>query len=468
MPNAAVPRQPHPTGLYLLSTTEMWERFSFYGMKALLFIYVTGAVAAGGLGWSDEAGGWLMGIYSGLVYLTPIFGGYLADRYLGTHRSMVIGGYIIAAGHFVLAVETRWSLFVGLALVIIGTGFFKSTVSAMVGQLYAPADSRRDSAFTIFYMGINLGALLAPLVCGYLRVQYGWRYGFAAAGVGMVIGQLGYLLLRPRHLRGIGEAPERREANAAGGAAAATAPLTRDERRRIIAILIITFMVIIFWCAFEQASTSLTSFARARTDLTVASWLSWAVPGPREPGAAPAIPVEWFQSINPFFIVLLAPLFAMLWTALARRGIEPSVPVRMGCGMLIAAAGYVLMVFAAQLSEPDAGGVIRRVSPLWLIGAYLMASCGELCLSPVGLAMISKVSPARCVSLLMGVWFCAIFVGFFAAGVIGGSVERIAQAGFVLPGQAGFFLLFVIGPGAAGLLMLLLAPLIRRLMGDRA
>jgi POT family proton-dependent oligopeptide transporter len=279
----------------------------------------------------------------------------------------------------------------------------------------------------------------------------------------MVLGQLGYLLLRPRYLAGVGSAPTR-----TGPATAAhrDQPLTREEWRRITAILIITCMVILFWFAFEQASTSLTSFARERTDLRVAGWLSWAVPSPAASDAPPAIPVEWFQSINPFFVVLLAPLFAILWTALGRRGLEPSVSVRMGVGMLIAAAGYVLMVFAAQHSEPGVDGVARRVSPFWLIGAYLLATCGELCLSPVGLAMIAKLSPARCVSMLMGVWFCAIFVGFLAAGVVGGSLNRIAEAGFILKGQAGFFLLFVIGPGAAGLIMLALSPLLRRLMGE--
>ncbi len=476
-------RRGHPSGLYLLFTVEMWERFSFYGLKAFLVLYITGAVAAGGLGWSEKTGGLIMGTYGGLVYLTPILGGFLADRYLGTHRAMLIGGWIIALGHFTLAVETTPTLFLGLLFIIIGTGFFKSTVSAAVGQLYAPGDNRRDAAFTIFYMGINLGAFAAPLVCDFLRVQYGWRYGFAAAGVGMLLGQVIYVALRRPLLGDIGAPPAPRPRG--GAAAAPRVPLTSLERRRIAAILIVTFMVIFFWTAFEQASTSLTFFAQQRTDLTPPAWLAWATPVAAEPAAAetdhagaaspPAaagpqaavrqIPVGWFQSINPLLIILLAPLFASMWTRLAASGREPSVGVKMGVGMLLAAGGYVVMIFAAQASEGGGSGGIIRVSPWWLVATYFLTTCGELCLSPVGLSMISRYAPAAFVSQLMGVWFCAIFIANFAAGALGGMVNEIGKAGFVLSGQAGFFLLFVIGPGAAGLITLALSPAVRRLFG---
>lgn len=502
----------HPKGLYLLFTVEMWERFSFYGMKAILMLYMTTALVGGGLGWSDEYGGLILGTYAGLVYLTPVIGGYIADRYLGTRKSMIIGGYVIAAGHFCMAAETIPTFFGGLALIILGTGLFKSNVSTMVGQLYKQGDSRRDAAFTIFYMGINLGAFIAPLVCGFLQESLGFRYGFAAAGVGMVMGQLFFLAFSSRIMPGIGDPPAKNGAGTEAEKAKAAAmaqPLTTEERHRVLAVVIMACLVVFFWTAFEQASSSLTIFARDRIDMTPPRALEWAAveakqetpkvepakaaeeapaptPPPAEPAkpakpkaptAAPAqtgklLPVAWFQSVNPLLVIVMAPFFAMMWTGLARRKLEPSTPVKMGAGMLIAAAGFAIMVFAALKSQSgplnaDGFHTILRISPLWLMAAYLLHTMGELCLSPVGLSMVTKLAPLKFASLIMGAWFISNFVANFAAGLLGGYINTIGEAGFILEGQAGFFLLFVIVPAGVGILTILLAPMLKKLMHGR-
>ncbi|MBC7770896.1 MAG: peptide MFS transporter [Pyrinomonadaceae bacterium] len=500
----------HPKGLYLLFTVEMWERFSFYGMKAILMLYMTTALLSGGLGWSDEYGGLILGTYAGLVYLTPVIGGYLADRYLGTRRAMIIGGYVIAAGHFCMAAETIPTFFGGLGLIILGTGLFKSNVSTMVGQLYKQGDSRRDAAFTIFYMGINLGAFIAPLICAYLQESFGFRYGFAAAGVGMVLGQLFFLAFSSRIMPGIGNPPVKDGGGTTADrakAAAMSQPLTTEERHRVWSVIIMGCLVVFFWTAFEQASSSLTIFARDRVDMTPPRFLEWAaveakpkleVPAgaegspaaagsvapavappavPKAPTAAPAqtgkvLPVGWFQSVNPLLVIIMAPFFAMLWTGLARRKLEPSTPVKMGAGMLIAAAGFAIMVFAALESQTgavnsDGFRTIIRVSPLWLMAAYLLHTMGELCLSPVGLSMVTKLAPVKFASLIMGAWFISNFVANFAAGVLGGLINKIGDAGFILQGQAGFFLLFVITPTVVGILTIALAPTLKKLMHGR-
>ncbi len=501
----------HPPGLALLFITEMWERFSFYGMKALLTIYLIKATLDGGMGWTKEQAGNLMGWYGGLVYLTPIFGGYLADRFLGTHRCLLIGGSIIALGHFTLAIENSICFFLGLLLVVLGTGFFKSNVSTMVGQLYKPGDGRRDAAFTIFYMGINLGGFIAPLLCGFLRVKYGWNWGFSAAGFGMTLGLIVYAIGRPKYLAGVGDppAPLARAMPQRSTVAYAGEParLTREEKDRVLAILLTSFFVVFFWTAFEQAGTSMAFFAEERTDRTIPTWLpEWFIdfaaeqaPPTAEPahwggsllideaaafdpppasapdtaatgsGAAPSrgarrYPAEFFQSINSLFIILLAPLFAWAWTALRRSGREPSTPMKMAVGLLALSFGFVFMVVGARLS--DAG---VRVSGFWLTTAFLFITCGELCISPVGLSLVTKLAPLRFASALMGVWFLANFVANFTAGRTAGQIDRLASGpGFLLGGQADFFLLFVIVPALAGILMLALVPWLRRLMHGRA
>ncbi len=415
-----------------------------------------------GLNWDKPRAGSLMAWYAGLVYLLPILGGYLADRWLGTHRCLIIGGVIIAAGHFTMMLETIPSLYTGLALVIIGTGFFKANVSTMVGQIYRQGDPRRDAGFTIFYMGINLGAFIAPIICGWLRVRYGWSWGFGAAGVGMVLGLLQYLHGRPRHLAGVGLAPRSSESDAATRAEAQR-PLTRDEKQRIGVICILSFFVIFFWTAFEQSATSIAIFAEERSDRSLPGWLAWMVGGRPENGGPAMFPAEWVQSINPLFILILAPVFASLWVRLATMGREPSTPLKMAIGLISLGLGFIFMVFAAQA---NAGG--QLAPPIWVLLAFFVHTCAELCLSPVGLSAVTKLAPLKFASLMMGIWFLANFFANWIAGQTAGQIDNIAKAGFILPGYAGFFLIFVLAPCAAGVVLLALVPVLKKMSHGRA
>jgi len=485
----------HPRGLGLLFVTEMWERFSYYGMRAILVLYLVNA-----LRWDTARAAGLYGTYTMAVYLTPLVGGYLADRWIGTRRSMVLGGAIIAAGHFSLAFPSMPMFYVGLALIVVGTGFFKPNVSTQVGQMYSRGDPRRDSAFTIFYMGVNLGAFLGPLVCGYLAQteRFGWHWGFAAAGVGMVLGLIVYVLGREKYLPGIGLGVERRApadkaaraegdrrgfANAAIGAVAgavlaallagpaalplivgasvgATAAVTLlgthgDERRRVIALFILVFFVIFFWAAYEQAGSSMNLFADKNTDLTIGGW---------------TIPSSWFQSLNPLAILVFAPLFAALWQSLGARRREPSTAVKMVLGLFLLGVGFLFMVAGGRRAD---AGVL--VSPIWLTLAYLFHTWGELCLSPVGLSYVTKLAPARFASLLMGAWFLANAAANKIAGAIAAYTPLPGQArpaeagglaGFLQDVSAtnvGFYSIFVVSSFAAGALMLLFVRLLKRL-----
>ena len=448
--------QGQPPGLALLFVTEMWERFSYYGMRALLVLFLIGETDRGGLGWSTQAASQLYGWYTGLVYLTPIIGGYLADRYLGTHRALVIGGAVIALGHFSLALESLAGFYAGLILLILGTGFFKPNVSTMVGQLYELHDPRRDAGFTIFYMGINLGALLGPLICGYLgqSEQFGWRYGFAAAGIGMVLGLLVYLFGKKRYLGGIGDVPLRQS----GDDPADNQPLSREERHRIAALLIMAFFVIFFWLAFEQAGSSMTLFAERNTDRTTPTWLGWLI-------TEPSFPTAWFQAVNPAFILLLAPFFSLLWQRLGARNLELHTPLKMALGLWLLGSGFLVLVLGAYWSDR---GLL--VSPLWLIGAYFLHTCGELCLSPVGLSLVTRLAPLKFASMLMGMWFLANFAANLLAGYLAGMLEAVEQGEVfhILGGQADFFLIFVLSSTGVGGLLILLGPLFNRLMHGRA
>ncbi|MGH8614373.1 MAG: peptide MFS transporter [Gammaproteobacteria bacterium] len=447
-------RSRQPPGLALLFVTEMWERFSYYGMRALLVLFLIAETERGGFGWPVERASQLYGWYTGLVYLTPLVGGYLADRYLGTHRALVIGGSLIALGHFSLALESVAGFYTGLGLLIAGTGFFKPNVSTMVGQLYETHDPRRDAGFTIFYMGINLGALFGPLVCGYLAQseRFGWGYGFAAAGLGMVLGLLAYLVGKKKYLGEIGSRPATRHADVYG-----IDPLTAEEKERIAALMITAFFVIFFWLAFEQAGSSMTLFAERSTDRNAPEWLQALIGGS-------AFPTAWFQAVNPGFILLLAPLFSLLWQRLGRRGIEPSTPFKMALGLMLLGTGFLFLVLGAQLSDQ---GV--RVSPGWLIGAYFLHTCGELCLSPVGLSLVTKLAPLKLASTLMGVWFLATFAANLLGGYLAGALEAVQRGEFfhLLGGQADFFLIFVLTSLAASGLLLALAPFLKKLMHGR-
>ncbi|MGI8498670.1 MAG: peptide MFS transporter [Gemmatimonadaceae bacterium] len=487
----------HPRGLGLLFITEMWERFSYYGMRGILILYLVNA-----LKWDIARAANLYGTYTMLVFLTPLIGGYLADRFIGTRRSLVIGGAIIALGHFSLAFPGMPMFYVGLALIIIGTGFFKPNVSTMVGQIYPDGDARRDAGFTIFYVGINTGAFLGPIVCGYLAQTpgFGWHYGFAAAGIGMVLGLLVYVFFRDRYLPGIGinqvtpnHGPDSRAAATVGsadaetlkngiiggvagaalgwfgggllglvmgltiGAALAITVLGShgEERRRVIAIFIVVVFVIFFWAAYEQAGSSMNLFADKNTDLNIL-------------GADR--PSSWFQAVNPFYIIAFAPVFAWLWGFLARRGKEPSTALKMALGLFLVGLGFVFMVIGGGRAD---SGVL--VSPIWLLFAYLLHTWGELCLSPVGLSYVTKVAPLRFASLLMGVWFLANA----AANKIGGALAAFTPT----PGQArgpartgiaawiqstsmtnhGFYMIFLVASFIAATVLLLFVPLLKRL-----
>ena len=436
-----------PPGLFLLFGVEMWERFSYYGMRAFLVLFLVST--AGGFGWSKQEASNLYGWYIGLVYLTPLLGGYLADRFLGTHRAIIIGSIVIASGHFCLAVPSRPTFFLGLALIILGTGFFKSNISTMVGQLYQPGDRRRDPAFTIFYMGINTGAAVGPIICGYLAEskRFGWHWGFGAAGVGMVAGLVTYLLLKKRYLPGIGEVPAGRVAERAGHV---HQPLSSEEWHGIAAIAILAFFNIFFWVAFEQAGSSMNFFAKERTELHFLG-IDFLAP--------------YFQSVNPIAIVVLAPVFAWMWGRLAARGREPSTPVKFATGLFLMSASFAIMVVAGRLS--DAGA---RVSPLWLIATYVLQTCGELCLSPVGLSMVTKLAPARFASLMMGIWFFAFFVSDRCSGILAGLVEKFerGEVFHIMGGQADFFLMFVVVTLIAGVALFALSGPVKRLMRGRA
>jgi proton-dependent oligopeptide transporter, POT family len=440
----STPATKQPRGLYLLFNVEMWERFSFYGMRAILVLFL--ASTQGGFGWSRGEANQLLHLYNGLVYLTPLLGGYLADRFLGTHRAILVGSVLIASGHFSMAIPSKTAFFTGLALIILGTGFHKSNISTMVGQLYGPGDTRRDAAFTIFYMGINIGAFLGPLVCSSLAEsnRFGWHWGFAAAGVGMVLGTLLYVWKKKSFLGSIGDVPAARVV--VGNKTAGQTPLTREEKERIAAIIIIAFFNIFFWSAFEQAASSLNFFAAERTQRVI---------------GGVEIPAGFFQSINAFAIIVSAPLFAMMWVRLGARNREPSTPIKFVFGLLLVSAGFVVMVFAARFSE---GG--KLVSPLWLTVAYLLHTWGELCLSPVGLSMVTKLAPAKLGALMMGCWFCSWFLAELLGGLIAGSIEKIerGEVFHLLGGQADFFLIFVILPGAAALLLFAISGKLKKLM----
>ncbi len=445
----------HPPGLPLLFFTEMWERFSYYGMRALLVLFLIDTTT-GGFGWSRPDASRLYGWYTGLVDLTPIIGGWLADRYLGTAKALLIGGTIISLGHFTLAAETKITFFLGLVLIIIGTGFFKANVSTLVGQLYGENDPRRDAGFTIFYMGINLGAFFGPLICGWLAAnpKYGWGYGFGAAGVGMVLGLITFSLLRKKYLGDVGMTPLGLTLKP-DGHTAASEPLTAEERGRVLAILIVVAFVGYFWMAFEQAGSSLNIFGQQKVDRAVGGVLGSLLPNGQ-------IPAAWFQSAEPFFVVTCAPLVAMIWNRLGPR--QPSTPMKMAIGMFLVGFGYTVLIPGAMSADR---GVLS--SPWLLILLYFFHALGELCLSPVGLSFVTKVAPLKIAGMMMGVWFLSNFLGNFVGGYVAGTVERIERGEFinVLGGQADFFFAFAVATFIVTVLLFLTVPLLKRLIAGR-
>lgn len=445
----------HPRGLSTLFFTEMWERFSYYGMRAILTLYMTKKLAEGGLGFDEKYAALIYATYVSSVWYLPLIGGWLADRVFGARRAVLIGGIIIACGHYSMAINTHLNFYAGLILIASGTGLLKPNISAMVGQLYSERDQRRDAGFSIFYMGINLGAFLSPIVVGFLAQHQwfrhflssagfdpnsAWHWGFGAAGVGMTLGLIQYVLGRGR-LSDVGRKPSRNgnqitKENSAGfdfitlglailggaigcglgyyfsdaGFVSALFPLvvgffagylvgttrllTGDELKRVLVIFILFIFSILFWMTYEQAGSSLTLFADRMTKTTVFGW---------------QYPSSWFQSVPAIFVIIFAPIFAALWQKMGNR--QPSSPGKFIYGLLFAGIAFVVVTIASML------GASGRVSPLWLVAVYLIQTFGELCLSPVGLSTVTKLSPARMVGLMMGVWFLSISIGSYIAGL---------------------------------------------------
>lgn len=420
----------HPRGLYLLFATEAWERVQYYGMRAFLVLYLVDRVH--GLGWNEARALTLYGWYTGLCYLSGVAGGWAADRVLGQRRAVVIGGTLMIFGQFLCALKQEPLLYAGGALLVIGNGLLKANISTMVGQLYRPGDPRRDGGFTIFYVGINLGAAVGPLVCGTLAEKVDWSLGFASAGLGMAIGLVVFLLLRGRLLGDVGAPPrvrpgtERREPRA---------PLTREERDRIIVIFVLTFFVAIFWAGYEQGGGLMNLFTDRSLDRDFFGH---------------EVPTTWFQAVNSMFIFLLAPAFAWLWLRLAAAGKEPSTGRKMALALLALAVSFVLLFVAARRVE--GGG---KAGMAWMIGAYFFQTVGELALSPVGLSMVTKLAPRRFASALMGVWFLSNAAGNKLAGSIGALAEG--------QGDAAVFLGIAIGCVVAGAILFALGPVLHRM-----
>ena len=423
----------HPKGLMTLFLTEMWERFSYYGMKAILVLYLAASAAQGGLGYAVAKATLIAGFYNMGVYLMSLPGGWVADRFLGARRAVLLGGILIACGHFSMAYPAVATLYLGMCLIVLGTGLLKPNISTMVGSLYAENDDRRDAGFSIFYMGINIGAFIAPLVCGYLGQRVNWHYGFGAAGVGMTLGLIQYVIGR-KPLERVGGRPRGRAALAA---AAPRAPLTSGEKKRLAVIAILFVFSVIFWMAFEQASTSLNLFADRLT---------------RNVAFGHEFPSSWFQSVNSIWILLLAPVLSWLWVALGRR--QPSSPAKFALGLLFAGLGFLVIAWASSLTGSG------PVGPMWLVIVYLLHTIGELCLSPVGLSTVTKLAPARVVGLMMGVWFTSIALGNFAAGWVAGFFQAGSEAALV-----SLFLKIAAVTIVAAVILAAITRPIRRMMG---
>ncbi|EIA1296444.1 peptide MFS transporter [Vibrio vulnificus] len=401
----------HPRGLFLLFGTELWERFSYYAMRAILVLYLTDTTINGGLGWSTKDALDLYGTYTGLVYITPLIGGYLADNYLGQRRSILIGGALMAIGQFTLALPadalglgSLHTFYLGLALLITGNGLFKPNISTMVGDLYQEGDNRRDGAFTIFYMGINLGALIAGVVSGSVTTEFGWKAGFVAAGIGMLISLVMQMALAQSWLGDIGREPAAKRDLAIKKSAQKEA-LTKEEVDRIKVILVMSLFTIVFWAGFEQAGGLMNIYTQQYTDRMIGSF---------------EIPAAWFQSLNPFFIITLAPVLAVLWVKLGKR--EPNSPVKFALAMFFLALGFLCMVGAVV---EQSGDTSVKTSMLWLVGAFFFHTLGELCLSPIGLSLVTKLAPLRLASLMMGAWFGCNAIANYVAGYVGSHVGEL-------------------------------------------
>ncbi len=401
----------HPVGLYILFFTELWERFSYYGMRAILVLYIISSSSGAnpGLGWTESEAYSLYGWYTMAVYVMSIPGGLLADKVLGQKKTVILGGLLLCAGHIVLAIDSSIAFFTGLILIVLGVGGLKPNISTMVGGLYAQGDDRRDKGFTIFYIGINLGAFFSALAVGYLGETYGWHYGFGLAGIGMLVGQAVFMLGQ-KYLKGIGEATTELSEKEQ---AARSKPLSQVERDRIAVMLISFLLIIVFWGAFEQAGGLMNVYTKQKTDLS----LGFTIPFLN----LNAIPASWFQSVNAFFIITLGAPIAGFWYWWKRKGRESSSILKMAIGVIIMGWGFLFMTAASLQFEAEGSSAMY-----WLVLAYLFHTVGELCASPVALSFITKLAPLKYASFMMGAYFAATGLGNKVAGLLG---EWSASAG---------------------------------------
>lgn len=423
----------HPMGLYVLFLTEMWERFSYYGMRALLVLFLISGTASEnpGYGWGNEDALALYGWYTMLVYVMGIPGGIMADRFWGQKKTVLVGGGLLVAGHTVLAFDHIYAFYAGLALIILGVGGLKPNISTMVGQLYPPSDPRRDMGFKIFYMGINLGAFLSALAVGGVGEVYGWHYGFGLAGVCMLIGQISFMWGQ-KYLTGVGDVPGIKEVS---GGKRPNAPLTQVEKDRMTVLLLSFMLVIVFWAAFEQAGGSMNIYALEKTDRTIMGF---------------EVPATWFQSLNALFIIVFAVAVGGFWAWWQSKGKISSLLLQMIVGVIVMSVGFYFMSFATL--EYRANGAS---SAFWLVAAYFFHTLGELCTSPTAMALITKLAPVKYGSIMMGVYFASTGLGSKLAGLLGGWAQSAGEFE-VFTGIAVVCTLF-------GLLMLAMLKPLRRL-----
>lgn len=487
----------HPSGLSTLFFTEMWERFSYYGMRALLILFMTATAAEGGLGFTEEKSAAIYGLYTAGVYLLTLPGGFIADRLIGTRRSIWYGGIMIMAGHFTMAIPSVMTFYLGLVFIVLGTGLLKPNISTIVGELYSEEEpARRDAGFSIFYMGINVGAFLGPLLCGYFGEQVNWHLGFALAGIGMLFGLIWYKVSAHRTLGEIGLKPNIADdshvddegAKGSSKVAILFAVLTigllvvlqltnvidlftargfaegvgiliaviivfyfmyvliagglvGDERKKVVVIFFLVLGAAMFWSGFEQAGSSLNLFADRYTDRLIGGW---------------EVPASWYQSINAIFIIIFAPIFGWIWVELAKRNLNPRTPIKFGFGLIMLGMGFWVMVYAARIA---ANGM--EAAPFYLILTYFLHTVGELALSPVGLSTTTKLAPKRYVGQMMGMWFVGASFGNLIAGLIAGGFddENVAQ-------MPDMYWSIVLTSCGAGLVFLVLSPWLQKWMGN--
>lgn len=506
----------HPKGLYLIFATSTAERFSYYGMRAIFILFLTQALL-----FDKEHAASIYGSYTGLVYLTPLIGGYIADKYWGIRRSVFWGAMMMAAGQFLMFFSasmlsnvqlSQWLMYGGLTFLILGNGCFKPTVTSLVGQLYVPGDRRLDSAYTIFYMGVNVGSFLAPLVCGYFGETgdpNDFKWGFLVAAIVTVFTVVLFETQKNKYLIGpdgqpLGIIPDAKKEQMnnrteqrtkeqsaedrskrlrnyviLGALAVALAvffhwcfgndwisigiftacivfpvsillegSLTKIERSRIFVIYIIAFFVIFFWAAYEQAGASLTLFASEQTDRVILGW---------------EMPASWIQSFNPFFVVILAAIMPGVWEALGKRGVEPASPTKQAIGLLLLSLGYLVICFGVKDVQP---GI--KVGLIWLTGLYFIHTLGEICLSPIGLSMVNKLSPVRFASLMMGIWYLSTATANKFAGTLSGLYPEAGKVktllGYPIESMYDFFMVFVVMSGIASLILFLLTKKLQKMM----